>query len=1207
VHRERQEREHDDTALHDHGEAGLVRRLCGIAVVAAFALALAGASGASARTALPTGLADAIHSRLGAGPIHLNSAPTWTTTSTPVAGLSNHGGIPDGFGGTAAISTDGTTAIVGASGSENNALIQPYGTAYIFHTGSPGSWASGSTPVATLVDGVPNDGFGVGVAISGDGTTAFVLFGQSWNHMAIDVFHVASADAWTSSVAPVATLTNGAGTFSGPLSASADGATLLAGDVVFHASSESAWTTTSTPTATLGSQGQGWQGYDEALSADGTTVLFSPGKENGATADLFHVASASSWTTTATPTAILSFGSTVVKGGSCAALSADGTTAVLNTAIYHVASPGAWADSSTPTAVLNVPDNFPPNVLTSCPISSDGTAVLVGGLNESNGLKEVYDLYSVASADSWTTTSSPVATFNNTGAPESLNGPVAFSGDGTTALMSGNGEMFAFHAASETAWNGATTSDAMLTSAVENGNELGYSVSLSSDGTTALVGAPFRNGGAGAAFIFRASSEDSWTTTGFPDATLVNGNDYADGAFGSSVSLSADGTTALVGAPTENALTGAAYVFHATSESSWASSSAPDARLSVGSGAASDGFGHSVALSGDGLTALIGADGVKLHAGAAYVFHSSSESGWATSSSPAATLTRGTAVSGDGIGASVALSADGATALVGAPNVKGRGAAYVFSAPSAAAWATSAPKATLASGTNATGQHFGDATSISADGTTALIGAGGTAKTPGAAYVFHASSATAWASSQKPAAKLGAGIPSPNGEGGAVALSPDGTVALVSGDGYAPHVEANGSAFVFTASSEGAWKPGLVPAVLADSAFPSPAGADLGDALSISADDTTALLGAPDPNGYASGLVWVYTAVPSSAGPPSKVAFSYGVGSGSYDWTLGVATAFETWVSVEDASGTVVVAGDPAQIKLTLTNGRGAKLHCAKNPAPVVHGSAYFACWIDRAGTAYTMTAHAAGLTSAASENLNVYPVATRTRLRSSTKAPTIGSPVTFTASTKTVATPGSPTLGVRVGSITFENAQTLAALPGCVAVSFSPKTGLAKCTTRFTKTGSVGVLAHYSGTNDYLGLTSNVVTETTSFNLLLAGSPFSKDGTAIVPLRCAAGAGSCQAKLGLSTIETLRAGKVVAVGTAAEAKPGTIDRIVTVGRIHVHLAAGTKSDVVVALNAAGRRLLAKFGRLPTNLSIVEIFHGKRVAIGSGQTVTVKP
>ncbi len=1075
MRRRRREREHDHPELHNHGADGLVARLCGVAAVASLALALAGASGASARTALPSGLAQAIHSRLGAGPIRLNGAPIWATTSTPVAGLSNHGGIGDGFGATAAIAADGTTAIVGAPGTENNALISPYGTAYIFHTTSPGAWASASAPAAVLEDGHPNDGFGVNVAISGDGTTAFVAFGASWNHIAIDVFHVTSADAWTSSLTPVATLTNGSGTFSGPLSASADGATLLAGDVVFHASSESAWTTTSTPTAVLGS-GQSIDGYTSALSADGTTALITPGSASGVAADLFHVASAAAWTTTSTPTAALSFGSLVIRTGRCDGLSTDGTTAVVNGVIFHVASPNSWVDTSTPAAVLSPPDTNYADTETTCPISSDGTVVVVGGLSYVTHTS-VHDLYRVASADAWATTSTPTATFRS-GAPEPVDGVAALSADGKTSLMAGDGEVFAFNVASEAAWTGVVRPAAMLTSAVDNGRKLGYSVSLSSDGTTALVGAPFRNSGAGAAFIFRASSEDSWTTTGFPDATLVNGNKYTGGAFGSSVSLSADGTTALVGAPTENSRTGAAYVFHAPSESSWVSSSAPDARLSVASGAASDSFGHSVALSGDGLTALIGADGVKQRTGAAYVFHSSSESGWTTSSSPAATLTRGSALSSDDSGASVSLSADGATALVGAPGVHGRGAVYVFSAPSAAAWATSPPKATLTSGTITTGQHFGDATSISADGTTALIGAGGAAKTAGAAYIFHTSSATAWISGHQPTAKLLAGIPTPNGEGGAVALSPDGTVALVSGDGYAPHVEANGSAFVFTASSETAWTSRSAPAVLADSTFPSPAGANLGDALSISADDTTALLGAPDPTGYASGFVWVYTAVPANAGPPAKVAFSYGVGSGAYGWTLSVATAFVTWVSVEDKSGTVVVAGDPTQIALTLTNGGGAKLHCTKNPAPVVHGSAYFACWIDRAGM-YTLGAHAAGLPPVVSTNLNVYPVATRTRLRSSTTTPKVGAPVTFTARTTTAATPGSPTLDVRAGSITFDNAQTLAALPGCTAVPFSPKTGLATCTTQFTKKGFVGVVARYSGTSDYLGLTSNVVAET--------------------------------------------------------------------------------------------------------------------------------
>jgi hypothetical protein len=87
------------------------------------------------------------------------------------------------------------------------------------------------------------------------------------------------------------------------------------------------------------------------------------------------------------------------------------------------------------------------------------------------------------------------------------------------------------------------------------------------------------------------------------------------------VALSADGTTALVGAPGAASGKGAAYVFHVSGEGSWATSSTPTATLSNSGGASANQFGISVALSADGTTAASGAYGVSSSTGAAYVFH----------------------------------------------------------------------------------------------------------------------------------------------------------------------------------------------------------------------------------------------------------------------------------------------------------------------------------------------------------------------------------------------------------------------------------------------------------------------------------------------------------------------------------------------------------------------------------------------------------
>ncbi|MCI5183381.1 MAG: hypothetical protein D3921_12860 [Candidatus Electrothrix sp. AW1] len=75
----------------------------------------------------------------------------------------------------------------------------------------------------------------------------------------------------------------------------------------------------------------------------------------------------------------------------------------------------------------------------------------------------------------------------------------------------------------------------------------------------------------------------------------------ADDYFGVSVSLSADGGTALIGALGD----GSAYVFSRATDGSWSQQD----KLTAEDGATNDRFGRSVSLSADGGIALIGSSG----------------------------------------------------------------------------------------------------------------------------------------------------------------------------------------------------------------------------------------------------------------------------------------------------------------------------------------------------------------------------------------------------------------------------------------------------------------------------------------------------------------------------------------------------------------------------------------------------------------------
>src|SRR5207253_3207086 len=123
-------------------------------------------------------------------------------------------------------------------------------------------------------------------------------------------------------------------------------------------------------------------------------------------------------------------------------------------------------------------------------------------------------------------------------------------------------------------------------------------------GNTAIVGAYGDDVGAnmdqGSAYVFTRTA-GVWTQR--QQLTAIGG--AADDIFGYSVALSSDGNTAIVGAMADdvgaNVDQGSAYVFTRTG-GVWTQQQ----QLTATSGAAGDNFGVSVALSNDGNTAIAG-------------------------------------------------------------------------------------------------------------------------------------------------------------------------------------------------------------------------------------------------------------------------------------------------------------------------------------------------------------------------------------------------------------------------------------------------------------------------------------------------------------------------------------------------------------------------------------------------------------------------
>lgn len=367
-------------------------------------------------------------------------------------------------------------------------------------------------------------------------------------------------------------------------------------------------------------------------------------------------------------------------------------------------------------------------------------------------------------------------------------------------------------------------------------DSFGRSIALSADGTTLVVGAYLEDsiatgiGGdeaddtapsAGAVYVF-VRERGAWMQQAYLKASNTDASDQ----FGGSIAVSADGNTLAIGAAGEDSSAtgvggnqadntassaGAVYVFSRTG-ATWTQ----QAYVKASNTAASDVFGNSVALSGDGDTLAVGAtgedsiatgvggnqgDNTASSSGAVYVFRRVG----LTWSQQAYVKSSNTATS-DSFGVNVALADDGNTLAVGATGedssatgINGNqadntatssGALYVF-ARSGTAWTQ---QAYLKASNTETSDQLGGKLSMSGDGNLIAAGAAGedsgetgvdglegdnSALSSGAVYVFARSGITWSQQSYVKASNTGQS----DSFGNAVALARDGMSLAVGATG----------------------------------------------------------------------------------------------------------------------------------------------------------------------------------------------------------------------------------------------------------------------------------------------------------------------------------------------------------------------------------------------------------------------------------------
>ena len=366
-------------------------------------------------------------------------------------------------------------------------------------------------------------------------------------------------------------------------------------------------------------------------------------------------------------------------------------------------------------------------------LSSDGTIVAIGavgndGTGSSAGHVRVYQY----SAGTWTQLGSDI---DGEAAGDLLGGSVSLSSDGTIVAIgaigndgggSGAGHVRVYE------YDGVSGDADGINGWTQKGGDIdgeaaddksGWSVSLSSDGTTVAIGANGNDGGASGAGHVRVYEYDGVSG----DADGINGwtqkggdidGEAADDRSGDAVSLSSDGTIVAIGAAGNDGTgSNAGHVrVYQYSAGTWTQLGSD-----IDGEAAGDSSGRSVSLSSDGTIVAIGADrndGTGVDAGHVRVY------AWNGS----AWVQQGDDIDGEaaqdksGYLMSVSLSSDGTTVAIGAYFNDGNG----YNAGHVRVYQYSAGTWTQL-GSDIDGEAASDSSgrsvSLSSDGTTVAIGA----------------------------------------------------------------------------------------------------------------------------------------------------------------------------------------------------------------------------------------------------------------------------------------------------------------------------------------------------------------------------------------------------------------------------------------------------------------------------------------------------
>ena len=265
-------------------------------------------------------------------------------------------------------------------------------------------------------------------------------------------------------------------------------------------------------TSTVSSSGN----YFANTLAMSTNGLYAIVGAHGENKTYTFTRSGSTWTQEHTFSSTAGYAVDISSHGTYAVVGANGSASV-----FYRSSGSTWDSGTTLTAAgISVTTGYGASVS----ISDDGSYAIVGATGQSAAW-----IFRRTGTTTW-----------DAGVKIALTGfslgfSVAISGDGLYALLGAHAQhtAYVFKRTGAYLWS----QQAKITES----DSFGYSVALSTDGSRALIGA---TGGNGKAYSYERAG------SGWSQNAIITAYDAASGdAFGSAVSLSSDGSYGIVGAP----------------------------------------------------------------------------------------------------------------------------------------------------------------------------------------------------------------------------------------------------------------------------------------------------------------------------------------------------------------------------------------------------------------------------------------------------------------------------------------------------------------------------------------------------------------------------------------------------------------------------------------------------------------------------------